>query len=146
MKLIDKFIVQKPQASSDHYELFVEGDVNDGDYVSKTTRISKEQFADDYLLYFLSYLSAWVDRRWDPLGKFNETKEWNDLFEDGDLQWDYLPGLCGEGIHTVTKLKLECVSGGTRYPVSIPDWDTLFDSEDDKKKKVLEALNNDPKE
>ena len=50
MKLIDKFIVKKTNASSDHYELFVEGDWNDSDYVSKTTQISKEQLTDDYLL------------------------------------------------------------------------------------------------
>lgn len=50
MKLIDKFIVNKPESCSDHYELFVEGDWNDSDYVSKTTKFSKEQFTDDYLL------------------------------------------------------------------------------------------------
>ena len=147
MKLIDKFIVRKPEACSDHYELFVEGDWNDGDYVSKKTRIEKETFeSDDYLLYFLFYLSAWVDRRWDPRGKFNETKEWNKLFEDSDIQCDYLPYGYESSIHTVTKLKLEYVSGGTRFPVSIPAWDTLFSNEDDKEKKVLEALNKDPKE
>lgn len=139
MKLIDKFIVKKPQSSSDHYELFVEGDINDADYVSKTTQISKEQFADDYLLYFISYIATWCGKRWDPRGKFNATKDWNDLFEDGDLQWDYLPGLCEQGIHTVTKVRLEYVSDGKRYPMEIPDFDGLFHDEDEKRIKVINA-------
>lgn len=139
MKLIDKFIVNKPEASSDHYELFVEGDVNDGDYVSTTTKISKEQFADKYLLYFISYISTWCGKRWDPRGKFNETKDWNDLFEDGDLQWDYLPRLSENEIHTVTNVRLEFVSDGKRFPVEIPDFDGLFQDEDEKRRKVISA-------
>ena len=140
MELIDKFIVKNPQASSDHYELFVEGDVNDADYVSKTTRISKEQFADDYLLYFISYIATWCGKYCDPRGKFNNTKDWNDLFEDGDLQWDYLPsGGCELGIHTVTKVCLEYVSDGKRYPVEIPDFDGLFHDEEEKRTKVINA-------
>jgi len=139
VKLIDKFIVKKPEDSSDHYELFVEGDVNDGDYVSKTTQISKEQFADDYLLYFISYISTWCGNRWDPRGKFNETKEWNDLFEDDDLSCDYLPSLSEHEIHTVTEVRLEFVSNGRRYPVEIPDFDGLFHDEDEKRIKVINA-------
>ena len=80
MKLIDKFIVKKPDSCSGNYELFVEGDWNDSDYVSKTTQISKEQLTDDYLLYLISYIVAWCGKRYDPRGKFNETREWNDLF------------------------------------------------------------------
>ena len=139
MKLIDKFIVKKPEASSDHYELFVEGDLNDADYVSKTTLISKEQFADEYLLYFISYISTWCGNRYDARGKFNETKEWDDLFEDGDLQWDYLPRLNEHKIHTVTKVRLEFVSNGRRYPVEIPNFYGLFRDEDEKRSKVINA-------
>ena len=139
MKLIDKFIVMNPEASSDHYELFVEGDWNDSDYVSKTTQISKEQLTNDYLLYFISYISAWCGKRYDPRGKFNETKEWNDLFEDSDIQWDYLPSFNGQSIHTVTKVRLELVSGGIRYNVEIPYFYGLFQNEEEKKIKVINA-------
>ena len=139
-KLIDKFIVKEPEDSSDHYELFVEGDVNDGDYVSKTTRISKEQFADEYLLYFISYISTWSGKSWDysETTRFKETEDWDDLFEDGDLSWDYLP-VCEQEIHTVTKVRLEYVSDGRRYPVEIPNFDGLFQSEDEKRSKVINA-------
>ena len=90
MKLIDKFIVMKPNASSDHYELFVEG-------------------------------------------------EWNDLFEDSDILLDYLPSFNGQIIHTVTKVRLEFVSGGIRYPVEIPNFYGLFQNEEEKKIKVINA-------
>ena len=144
MKLFDKFKIQNPENQSEHYELFVEGDWNDADYVSKKTRIEKDVLEnDDYLLYFLSYISTWCGNRWDPRGKFNETKEWNELFEDADIQWDYLPYGYESPIHTVTKVKLEFVSGGTRFPVSIPSWDGLFADEADKEKKVIEARNRD---
>lgn len=139
MELIDKFIVKEPQASSDYYELFVEGDVNDGDYVSKTTQLSKEQFADDYMLYFISYIATWCGKRWDPRGKFNATKDWNDLFEEADLSFDYLPSFDGQSIHTPTKVRLVFVSDGRRYPVEIPDFDELFHSEDEKRTKVIDA-------
>ena len=142
MKLIDKFIVNKPEACSDHYELFVEGDWNDSDYVSKTTQISKEQLTDDYLLYFISYIDAWCGKRYDPRGKFNETKEWNDLFEDSDILLDYLPSFNGQSIHTVTKVRLEFVSGGIRYNVEIPYFYGLFQNDEEKKIKVINARDN----
>ena len=90
MKLIDKFIVKKPDSCSGHYELFVEGD-------------------------------------------------WNDLFEDSDIQWDYLPSFNGQSIHTVTKVRLEFVSGGIRYPVEIPYFYGLFQNDEEKKIKVINA-------
>ena len=64
MKLFEQFKIQKPEAEKDHYELFVEGDWNDGDYASKKTSIEKNIFEnDDYLLYFISYISTWCGRR-----------------------------------------------------------------------------------
>ena len=42
MKLFEQFKIQKPKNEPDHYELFVEGDWNDADYVSKTSRIEKK--------------------------------------------------------------------------------------------------------
>ena len=141
MKLFEQFKIQKPEAEKDHYELFVEGDWNDGDYASKKTSIEKNIFEnDDYLLYFISYISTWCGRRYDPKGKFNETDEWRKLFEDSDLGFDFLPnGGYEQDIHTVTKVKLEFVSGTTRYPVSIPSFGCLFSSNDERDRKVLEA-------
>lgn len=40
---------------------------------------------------------------------------------------------------TVTKVKLDYVSNGIRYPVEIPNFDSLFDNDDDKKRKVLDS-------
>ena len=143
-KLSEQFKIQKPEEKAAHYELFVEGDWNDADYVSKTSQINKDVFeTNDYLLYFLSYISTWCGNRWDSRGKFNETKEWNKFFEDSDIGWDYLPSGYESNIHTVTKVKLEYVEGTTRYPVSIPSWGCLFTGEEDKETKVLEAKTKD---
>ena len=108
--------------------------------MSKTSRIEKQEFeTDDYLLYFISYIFSWIDKRWDPAGKFNETKDWNTLFEDADCSFCFLPYGYENDIHTVTKVKLDYVSNGIRYPVEIPNFDSLFDNEDDKKCKVLDS-------
>lgn len=140
MKLFEQFKIQKPKNELDHYELFVEGDWNDADYVSKTSRIEKNEFEnDDYLLYFISYIFSWIDKRWNTIGKFNQTNDWNTLFEDADLSFCFLPYGYENDIHTVTKVKLDYVSNGIRYPVEIPNFDSLFDSEDDKKRKVLDS-------
>lgn len=140
MKLFDQFKIQKPEKQSEHYELFVEGDWNDGDYVSKKTSIEKDILEnDDYLLYFISYISTWCGKRHDPAGKFNETDEWSRLFEDADLSFGFLPSGYEQDIHTVTEVKLEFVFGTTRCPVSIPSFGCLFSSDDERDRKVLEA-------
>ena len=140
MKLFEQFKIQKPKIEPDHYELFVEGDWNDADYVSKTSRIEKQAFeTNDYLLYFISYIFSWIDKRWDPAGKFNETKDWNTLFDDADCSFCFLPYGYENDIHTVTKVKLDYVSNGIRYPVEIPNFDSLFNNEDDKKRKALDS-------
>jgi len=143
MKLFEQFKIQKPENQSEHYELFVEGDWNDGDYVSKKTSIEKNVFEnDDYLLYFISYISSWCGYRWNQDEKrFNETKDWKKFFEDSDIGWDYLPSGYDCSIHTVTKVNLEFVSGTTRYPVSIPSFGCLFSSNAERNRKVLKAKN-----
>ena len=142
MKLFDQFKIKKPENQPEHYELFVEGDWCDGDYVSKTSTISKYGLENnDYLLYFISYISTWCGRRYYPKGKFNETDEWYKLFVDADNIFDFLPSGYEQDIHTVTKVKLEFVSGTARYPVSIPSFECLFSSNDERDRKVLEARN-----
>jgi len=42
MKLFKQFKIQKPKNEPDHYELFVEGDWNDADYVSMMSHIEKK--------------------------------------------------------------------------------------------------------
>ena len=145
MKLFEEFKIQKPEEKKAHYELFVEGDWNDGDYVNKTSQIDKDVFENnDYLLYFLSYISTWCGCSWDSEDKrFNETNDWKKFFEDSDIYWDYLPSGYESNIHTVTKVKLEYVEGTVRYPVSIPSWGCLFTGEEDKETKVLEAKTKD---
>ena len=145
MKLFDNFKIQKPENQSEHYELYVEGDWNDADYVNRKERIDKDVLEnDDYLLYFISYISTWCDVRWNSEDKrFNETDDWKKFFEDSDIGWDYLPSGYDSDIHTVTEVKLEYVSGTTRYPVSIPSWGCLFKDEDEKRIKVMEAKNKD---
>ena len=140
MKLFDEFKIQKPENQPEHYELYVEGDWNDADYVNRKESIDKDFLENnDYFLYFLSYISTWCGRRWDPEGKFNETKEWKKFFADSDLPWEYLPSGNDYDIHTVTEVKLEFVSGTTRYPVNIPSFGCLFKDAADREKKVLEA-------
>lgn len=108
--------------------------------MSKTSYIEKTEFEnDDYLLYFISYLFSWIDRRWDPAGKFNQTNDWNILFEDADFSFCFLPQSSEYDIHTVTEVELNYVSNGIRYPVEIPNFDSLFDNDDDKKRKVLDS-------
>lgn len=140
MKLFDNFKIQKPEEQSDHYELFVEGDWNDADYVRKKTSVNKKEFEnDDFLLYFISYISTWAGRRVD--GYFNETEDWMEFFDDDDIQYEYLPSGYNANIHTITEVKLEYVSGTKRYPVSIPSWGCLFKDKAEKKAKVIEAKN-----
>lgn len=140
MKLFDQFKIKKPEDQPEHYELFVEGDWNDGDYVSKTSTIRKDRLENnDYLLYFISYISTWCGRRHDPEGKFNETDEWRKLFVDADNIFEFLPIGYEQDIHTVTEVKLEFMSGTTRCPVSIPSFGCLFSSNDERDRKVLEA-------
>ena len=139
MKLFEQFKIQKPKNEPDHYELFVEGDWNDADYVSKTSRIEKSGLKTMIIFYTSSpTFFSWIDKRWDPAGKFNETNDWNTLFEDADLSFDFLPYGYENDIHTVTKVKLDYVSNGIRYPIEIPNFDSLFDN-DDKKLKVLDS-------
>lgn len=141
MKLFDEFKIQKPENQSEHYELYVEGDWNDANYVNRKERIEKDVLEnDDYLLYFISYISTWCGCGWGAEDKrFNETDDWKKFFEDSDIGWDYLPSGYDCSIHTVTKVKLKFVSGTTRYPVSIPSFGCLFKDAEDKEKKVLEA-------
>lgn len=145
MKLFDQFKIKKPENQTEHYELFVEGDWNDGDYVNRKEKIEKDVLEnDDYLLYFISYISTWCDVRWNSKNKrFNETDDWKKFFADSDIGWDYLPSGYDSDIHTVTEVKLEFVSGTTRYPVSIPSFGCLFSSNDERNRKVLEALKKD---
>jgi len=142
MKLFDNFKIQKPENQSEHYELYVEGDWNDADYVNTKVSIKKEDFEnDDFLLYFISFISTWAGRRGE--GYFNETEDWMEFFDDDDIQCEYLPHGYESDIHTITEVKLEYVSGTTRYPVSIPSWGCLFKDEDEKRTKVMEAKNKD---
>ncbi len=141
MKLFEQFKIKKPKNQSEHYELFVEGDWNDGDYVHRKEIIDKNVLENnDYLLYFISYISTWCGCRWNQDDKrFNETDDWKKFFADSDIRWDYLPSVYDNDIHTVTEVKLYYVSNGIQYPVEIPNFDSLFDNEDDKKRKVLDS-------
>ena len=141
MKLFEQFKIQKSKNEPDHYELFVEGDCDDLDIVSKMSYIEKKILEnDDYLLYFISYIFSWMGKRRDPAGKyFNQTNDWNALFKYADFC--FLPQGYINDIHTVTEVRLDYVSNGIRYPMEIPDFDSLFDNDDDKKHKVLNSKN-----
>lgn len=133
-ELSKKFKIAKPKSKKPHYELYIEGDWNDADYVTKRTEISVEDFEkDDYMLYYLSYL--------DSVGyHFMETDEWEELFYDGAEDfYDFLPYGYEQEIHSVTELELTYKEDGKTFPVKIPSWKSLFKDEAGKKEKVLAA-------
>ena len=133
-KLSKQFKVKKPKSEKPHYELFIEGDWNDADYVTKKTVISVEDFEkDDYMLYYLSFLDS-VE------GHFMETDDWNDLFYDGAEEfYDFIPYGYERDIHSITEMKLTYKENGKSSPVKIPSWKSLFKNKAEKTKKVLAA-------
>lgn len=133
-QLSKMFKINKPKSKKPHYELYIEGDWNDADYVTKKTEISIEDFEkDDYMLYYLSYLDS-VDYH------FMETDEWEELFYDvAEDFYNFLPYGYVQEIHTVTELELTYKEDGKTFPVKIPSWKSLFKDEAEKKEKVLAA-------
>lgn len=137
-ELSKKFKVKKPKSEKPYYELYIEGDWNDGDYVTKKTKISVEDFEkDDYMLYYLSYLDydhTSVDYY------FRETDEWEELFySDAEDFYNFLPYGYEQEIHTITELELTYKEDGKTFPVKIPSWKSLFKDDAKKKEKVLAA-------
>lgn len=134
-ELSKKFKIEKPKSGKPHYELFIEGDWNDADYVTKKTEISVEDFEkDDYMLYYLSYLDS-------AEGHFMEKSEdWDELFYDcAEEFYDFLPYGYEQEIHSITEMKLTYKENGKSFPVKIPTWKSLFKDEAEKKEKVLAA-------
>lgn len=134
-ELSKKFKIAKPKSEKPHYELFIEGDWNDADYVTKKTEISVEDFEkDDYMLYYLSYLDS-------TEGHFmEESKDWDELFYDcAEEFYNFLPYGYEQEIHSITEMKLTYKENGKSFPVKIPTWKSLFKDEAEKKEKVLAA-------
>lgn len=133
-ELSKQFKLKKPKSEKPHYELFIEGDWNDADYVTKKTEISIEDFEkDDYMLYYLSFLDT-VE------GYFMETDDWNDLFCDcAEYFYNFIPNGYERDIHSITEMELTYKENGKSFPVKIPSWESLFKNEAEKKEKVLAA-------
>lgn len=125
-ELSKKFkLVDRPVEQGRYYELFVEGDYNDGDYVNSKTRISVEQFEnDEYMLYLIVFLQSFGSH-------FSDKRLW-ELFED-DAYDDYyfMPSGGDYGVHSITDIRLSYHENGAVKDVSIPWWDELFDDTDD---------------
>ena len=135
MKLFDEFTIQKPENQSEHYELYVEGDWNDADYVESNVSIPKDKLENnDFLLYFISYMATGADSHF-----MEEDPDW-DLFEDSDLEYAYMPRGYDANIHSITDVQLNYFDeDGKRYWVDIPRWNGLFKNEQDKVAKVNAA-------
>ena len=134
-ELSKKFKIEKPKSGNPHYELFIEGDWNDADYVTKKTEISVEDFEnDDYMLYYLSFLDS-------AEGHFmEESQDWDELFCDwAEDFYNFLPYGYEQEIHSITDFKLTYHEDGRSFPVKIPTWKSLFKDESEKKEKVLAA-------
>ena len=138
-ELFNKFKIGNPINEDPHYELYIEGDCNDADYIDRNSDIFVDELKNnEFLMYFISYMaSAGPDF-------IKEDKDWKNYFDDSDFYWEYLPKETrgfDVDIHKVTKVKLTFVSGTLRYPVSIPSWDTdMFKDEEDKNTKLNEAF------
>ena len=138
-ELFKKFKVGKPIEEEPHYELYIEGDCNDADYIDRTTKISIDDMEnDEFLMYFISFMASCRSKDF-----IKKDKDWKRYFDDTEFYWEYLPKETrgfDVDIHTVSKVKLTYVSFEFRYPVSIPLWNKLFNGDDDKRTKLDAAL------
>ena len=141
-RLISRSLPHPLKLSDPYYELFIEGDVNDGDYLQWTTILPSTKLeGSDFLLYLISFLHShgkhfashpdWV---WfadagvdDSCGAFDDIK---------------LPMVEGRAVHSITNLELYRVQDGRYSQLQIPDWDSLFFDTTDQKKKMSAAFDD----
>lgn len=95
MKLKD-LILEKP-VYKNQIELFIEGDENDADYVSKTHFMDVEEF--DELLPAL--LKLYKSEKWG----WGDFKHASLTEEEIDILLDYMPYGANDEIHTVTDIQ-----------------------------------------
>jgi len=138
-ELAKKFKKVAGATSSPHYEVFIEGDWNDADYVSRTNCISVDKFENtDLLLYFISFLQSNGHH-------FEDSEDWKFFCNDDydDIRWDdcrlpITPDFAD--LHSVTKITVSYIDGNNKIRVEIPEWRTLFENAADKKEKLENAV------
>lgn len=140
--IIDKFPLDHSRPYVRNYEVFIEGDVNDGDYLQWTTVLPLPKLeGSNFLLYLISFLhthgkhfASHPDWVWfadagvdDPCGAFDDIK---------------LPSVEGRFVHSITKMEIVGVRGGIYAYLQIPEWDSLFSDPADKKNKLSAAFDD----
>jgi len=139
-RLISRFLPLSVKLSDPYYELFIEGDVNDGDYLQWTTILPSIKLeGSDFLLYLISFLYTHrehfefhPDWKWfTAAGVASSCGAFDDII---------VPMVEGRAVHSITNLELYRVQDGRYLQLQIPDWDSLFFDTTDKKKKMSAAF------
>lgn len=123
------------------YEIYVECDANDADYMSNTI-VKEDIFEDELFFLVLCYLNTQ-----DAFGYYkypgnnnvfglylghggDRFLDWLDEYcEDNDLL--VFAGMCDDMCHSITSLEIKHYVQGIEYEVELPSIDKIFDSIDE---------------
>lgn len=153
MNIIEKFkndiVISKidnlPKSST--YEIVIECDVNDGDYITDSFIMKKDDYETDILLQLvMSYVSSSGSKF---QGNIWEASYGHHIWENKDLPWLYnyvsdknLLIYCGavdDRCHSIIDIGISYFDeNGVEYSVELPDLDNYFDT----KEEMIDYLNN----
>lgn len=139
--LARKFKKMFADGEQPHYELTVRWAWENGDVETSVAGIDASVFENyDLILYLVSYLKHHKSD--------SDVCDWYWFDGESDVAWYALEGSvpksqtrhedCPKGELT----KVEYVVGKTRVGVDVPEWNTLFDNEDDKREKMEDAVSD----
>lgn len=153
MNIIEKFkndiVISRIDnlTKSSTYEVVIECDANDGDYITDSFTMKKDDYENDILLQLvIAYVSS--------SGKKFRENIWeasygNHIWENKDLPWlkNYVSdknlliycGAIDDRCHSIVDIEVSYFDeNGIEYNVELPDLDTYFDT----KKEMIDYLNN----
>lgn len=133
-----------------YYEIYVECDANDADYMNNTI-IDEDIFSDELFFLVLCYLNTQ-----DAFGYHKHpSNNNNNIFGhylgcNGDKFFDWLDeycedldilifaGMCDDMCHSVTDIEIYHYINGEKYKVELPNIDEIFDTKDE----MIKYMNN----
>lgn len=152
MSLRDKFVIQKSDGKTEpYYELEVEMDSNDGDYIRETVSFSKSEWEKlpEFFFLMLSYLGQGYS------GKFSHGNDWGDYYghhwednkhdlrEEIDIFADHWDCMCYSDwgcCHSFSDLTLKYYDeDNCQHDVVIPSIDDQFETEEEMIKAIKDA-------
>lgn len=113
--LLDLGYTLKPLKSETYLRLFVEGDENDGDYISKTYDFKFEEYEK-----VLKIQKALLELDEMFITDFDWEND-NDKYKDFDIT-DYIPSGSQEFVHTISEASIEICINGKKYEVFKTVW------------------------